>query len=209
METPGDLRAALRGSTSRAHRRLDAAPEQRALLSPGLTLERYAAILARHARAYAACESELAALAGGRPAGLRAYRPRLPALRHDLARLPGGGVDPHPPVPDAGVAGARPDGADVREGRYLGFRYVLDGATQGGIVIAARLERTLPQLREDRFAFWRLQVDEAAAWGDVTQALAARPGGGQMAEAAIAAALEAFDAFLRAFDLAEGKAAAR
>ena len=85
------------------------------------------------------------------------------------------------------------------EGRSLGLRYVLEGATQGARGIAPRLAEHLPELRADRFAFWRVQLDEAGAWDAVARALAARPADGRLANAAVAAAGEAFETFLEAF----------
>lgn len=199
-EAPSDLRTALRLRTAGAHRRLDRLPMQRALLRPGLTVSEYARILACHARAHARCEAELDHVAAGRPDDLAPYRPRLPALRADLARLP---VEPAATtVPARALAipavGAPRDDLDA-EGRYLGLRYVLDGATQGARGIAPRLAEHLPELSAGAFAFWRLQLNEAGAWRAFTRALAVRPADGRLAEAAVAAAGEAFETFLEAF----------
>lgn len=195
-QAPSDLRTALRLRTAGAHRRLDRLPMQRALLRPGLTLPEYARILACHARAHARCEAELDHLEAARPADLAPYRPRLPALRADLARLPAAATVPARTLA-VPVVGAPRDDVDA-EGRYLGLRYVLDGATQGARGIAPRLAEHLPELPAGPFAFWRLQLDEAGAWHDVTRALAARPADGPVANAAVAAAGEAFEAFLAA-----------
>ncbi len=211
-ETPNDLRAALRQHTAAAHRRLDGLPQQRALMRAGLTLEAYAAILAGHARAQARCEARMACVAAACPVDLAPYRSRLPALQADLTRLPA-----VPPVLEALEAlkvvkvpadpmrsrathevGA-PEDALEAEGRYLGLRYVLDGATQGATWIAPRLAENLPELSAGRFAFWRLQQDEAPRWDEVTRTLAARPAQGRLADAAVAAACEAFDIFVEAF----------
>lgn len=198
-EAPSDLRAALRRRTAASHRRLDGLPQQRALLRPGLTLERYAAILAGHARAQARCEARMARVAAARPADLPSYRSRLPALKADLARLPAVPESPDPTRPPAAESIAAPGDALEAEGRYLGLRYVLDGATQGARWIAPRLAETLPELSAGRFAFWRLLRDEAQAWDEVTAVLTARPPEGRLARAAIAAACEAFDVYLKAF----------
>lgn len=230
-ETPADLRAALRQRTAAAHRRLDGLPQQRALVRPGLTRAEYVAILSSHARAQAACEARMARVAAARPADLAPYRSRLPALRADLARLsevpaargrpaaqasqavpadpalPALPADPTtPPAADAHAAPLDPVEA---EGRYLGFRYVLDGATQGARWIAPRLAENLPEIASEGFAFWRLQQDEATTWPEVTRALAARPAHGRLARAAAAAACEAFDVFLVAFGAVEGAPGAR
>jgi heme oxygenase len=199
-QAPSDLRTALRLRTAGAHRRLDRLPMQRALLQPGLTLPEYGRILACHARAHARCEAQLDQVAAACPDDLAPYRPRLPALRADLARLPGDPTVATGPARTLAVpaVGAPRDDRDA-EGRYLGLRYVLDGATQGARGIAPRLAEHLPELLAGPFAFWRLQLDEAGAWRDVTRALAARPADGRLADAAVAAAGAAFEAFLAAF----------
>lgn len=208
---PSDLRTALRQRTTELHRRLDRLPEQRALLAPGLTIKRYVAIMTRHRRALAACETELAALAGARPDGLAPYRTRLPALDTDLARL--AAPRPRGPatarVPRSGAAAApnvdseRARGTDPapakRLGRYLGTRYVLEGSTQGAIAIARCLTRHLPELRTGAFRYWRVQTDEAPGWHALAAMLAALPGRGPTAEAAVQAACDAFCVFLAAF----------
>lgn len=203
LEAPTDLRAALRQRTAAAHRRLDGLPQQRALMRPGLTLAEYAVILTGHARAQARCEARMACVVAARPADLAPYRSRLPALRADLARLPAvpkvPAVRADPARPLAADAIAAPRDAVEAEGRYLGLRYVLDGATQGARWIAPRLAENLPELSAGRFAFWRLQQDEAQAWHEVTRVLAARPAEGPLANAAVAAAGEAFDVFVEAF----------
>lgn len=211
-EAPNDLRAALRQRTAAAHRSLDGLPQQRALVRPGLSLAEYAEILAGHARAQQRCEARMARVAAACPADLAPYRSRLPALRSDLARLPVGRA-----VAEASVAPDAPDAPDVldvvdasdAEGRYLGLRYVLDGATQGARWIAPRLAETLPEVAAGPFAFWRLQQDEARAWHEVTRVLAARPAEGRLANAAIASACEAFDTFLEAFDAVQDASARR
>ena len=194
-----DLRSVLRQATAELHRVLDRAPEQRALLAPGIALEEYAAIMAKHHRALAIGEASLAALEAACPTGVPPYRPRLPALEADLAALdappPSGSrfeADRRPPVGPA-TAGAR--------GRYLGTRYVLEGSTQGAVFIAQRLERHLPVLAPQAFAYWRLQAEEAPAWKALSAHLASLPAQGPVATAAIAAAKAAFLEFLRAFDL--------
>ena len=207
--TPSDLRAALRVATAELHRRLDRAPAQRALLAPDLTLQRYAAILATHAAAYRRCEAMLSAVAEHLPGGLPVYRSRLPALRDDLAWLSTVTNDVEVPTwgragTDGHVLGDACAAEDVHdavrgEGRCLGLRYVLEGATQGATVISARLARHRPELADGPFAFWRLQAAEAPGWPALTEVLAARPADGEGADVALAAATEAFGVFLRAF----------
>lgn len=82
-----DLRDALRRATKDLHQQLDQAPEQRALLQPGLTVERYGTILHMHLHALTISEASLAALELARPDDLAPYRSRLPALEAELAAL--------------------------------------------------------------------------------------------------------------------------
>ena len=69
-DAPLDLRTALRQATAELHRHLDRAPEPRALLTPGLTLEPYASIMSKHHRALAVGESVLATREDARPTGV-------------------------------------------------------------------------------------------------------------------------------------------
>lgn len=198
-DAPNNLRAALRQATSELHGQLDHAPDQRALLAPGLTLERYASIMSKHHRALAIGEAALAALESAWPSGLPPYRPRLPALEADLATLdaaPRSTPSLEPPGPPmAGMEAAQ------ARGRYLGTRYVLEGSTQGAVFIARRLEQHLPDLGARAFDYWRLQAEEAPAWHALTRTLASLPVSGLLGSAAIAAAGDTFAGFLRAFDL--------
>lgn len=206
-----NLRTTLRTGTDDLHRRLDAHPWQRAVLQPGLTLERYAAYLASHAVAYERCERDIAALADRRPETLSVFQPRTPALRADLASIEAvtgqrvGRSTGDGDVVVNGFAAGRHDGSvgndDAhRLGRYLGLRYVLDGATRGGVFIADRLTTYLPTLVDGPFAFWTFLAAEAPAWNRLTKVLAARPADDEVAEASRLAAREAFSVFLEAFD---------
>lgn len=200
-EQADDLRAMLRRRTAEAHRRLDAAPGQRAVLRPSVADDAYASFLAGHLDAHRASEAELARVAWAAPEGLPAYRSRLPALRSDLAGLPG--VRPrraeahgHATERASGYGATRPEDA---LGRYLGLRYVLDGATQGAEVIAPRLARHRPDLFDRRWAYWSLLEREAASWPALAAVLAEHPAEGPVADAALAGALDGFDAFLDVF----------
>jgi heme oxygenase len=154
---PAGLHALIKQRTGDLHRRLDSAPALLALMRPGLDLPHYARILQRFAAAYARIEPLLRALESSRPAQMPAYRPRLPALLADRARLPD--VVPIPELTPLGL----PPAADAAA-HYLGMRYVLEGSTQGARLISMRLEQNLPQLREKTFNYWQLQRDAAAVW---------------------------------------------
>jgi heme oxygenase len=160
-------------------------------MRPGLDLASYAAILQRFAAAYARIEPPLLTLAPGKPARLPDYKPRLPALRADLAGLGATAIAP-------GRAPLElPPGADTTA-HYLGMRYVLEGATQGARLISARLEANLPQLRAGCFAYWRLQREAAADWPALCDCL--DQGQPDQAEDLLRAAEAAFGVFIDAFD---------
>ena len=196
-----DLRAALRHATAELHGHLDRAPDQRALLAADITLQRYTAIMAKHHHALALSEAALASLEPARPSDLPPYRPRLPALDADLATLSVAGYSTVQPgaydVPSAEPAPAMDP--SVARGRYLGTRYVLEGSTQGATAIVRRLERHLPELSANAFAYWRVQAEEVPAWQALVLSLASLPARGELASAAVAAARDAFGAFLRTF----------
>lgn len=222
-----DLRDALRRATKDLHHQLDQAPEQRALLQPGLTVERYGTILRMHLHALTISEAALAALELARPDDLAPYRSRLPALEAELAALstlaptwvpshaagPSFGTGPtwvpdqaatrsEPTVPPAALRsdGAAPDtDPALALGAYLGVRYVLEGSTQGAAVILRRLLRNLPEWGAHAFAFWRVQTDEAPAWRALAEKLATLPARGPLAEGATTAARGTFEVYLRAF----------
>lgn len=220
-----DLRDALRRATKDLHQQLDRAPEQGALLQPGLTVERYGTILCMHLHALTISEAALAALELARPDDVAPYRSRLPALEAELAALstlaptwvpshaagPSLGTGPTW-VPDQAATRSEPaappvalrsdvtaSDTDLALGTYLGVRYVLEGSTQGAAVILRRLLRNLPEWGTYAFAFWRVQADEAPAWRALVEKLATLPARGPLAEGATAAARQTFAAYLRAF----------
>ena len=191
---PPGMHALIKRRTSDLHRQLDSAPALLALMRPGLELPSYAAILQRFVAAYACVEPLLGRLAPAKPLRLPDYKPRLPALRADLAVLP------------PAAAGAKkaplelPSGVDATA-HYLGLRYVLEGSTQGARLISARLEANLPQLRAGCFAYWQLQREAAADWPSLCACLEdVKP---DQAEDSLRAAEAAFSIFIDAFLAAE------
>lgn len=126
----------LRRGTREAHGALESQPLVRGLLDPTLNLERYAQLLRAFAAFYRRLESQLVVALDDWhtrfPSAYR-YQPRLPLLQADLADL---GCDS---LPEPG--GAVPVSATIKT--VPGVLYVLEGATQGGRVIAPRLHRAL------------------------------------------------------------------
>ena len=122
----------LRTATRDAHRQLEQHPLLQPLLSPALSLAHYARVISAFTGFYAALEPPLQrALAFLDTPGYR-YRPRLPLLQEDRTVLPARAVSPctAAPVPTC-------------EEEAMGILYVLEGATQGGRVIAPRLRTSL------------------------------------------------------------------
>lgn len=158
-----------------------------ALMRPGLDLPNYAGILQRFALAYARIEPLLCELDHCRPAGLPAYRPRLPALLDELAGLPESVSRPFSPLPPpASDAGAH----------YFGMRYVVEGSTQGARLIFAQLEKNLPQPAGAGFAYWRVQREAATGWPLFRDCL---DQAGVEPEALVQGAEAAFSVFIDAF----------
>ena len=119
-----------------AHQALESTSAARRLLSPDLTLPRYAQILQRWHQCWAQLEAHAEAHAPAHvPAHLRPIKRAHHAV-HDLAYL---GHDPLPPrTTDSPV-----HLPDARGHRWYGLAYVMQGSALGGQVIAVHLQRLL------------------------------------------------------------------
>ena len=199
------LRDRLRRDTAGAHARLDRGVVPRRLLGEGLTLDGYARILHAYARAHATLEPRLAGFAELEPirvgpSALPEFVPRLPGLERDLAGLAAAGFGPSPTdvgPPERAAHGTEATGS--ADARYLGLRYVLDGATRGADGIARRLQRTLPELRElEAFEYWTVQRRAARAWPAVVERISIVVPEAFAGEA-VHEAIETFAEFERAF----------
>jgi len=113
----------LRAATHAAHARLNRLPRLAALARGELGLEEYGRLLADYHRLYAGLDPCLS--------GCDGYVPRLPWLAADLDHLK------HPLAPP--LTFACPADAAAR----IGLRYVIEGSSLGGAVIAARVRETL------------------------------------------------------------------
>jgi len=131
------LLQSLRASTHSEHRALEAQPLLRALLTPELTLAQYGRLLQGLFCFYRSLETLLIPAARAAteqfPAGEYDYLARSEWLRQDLLSLSLESIDgPTPELPaDFGLEGT------------IGVLYVLEGATQGGRVIAPQVEGSL------------------------------------------------------------------
>jgi len=112
----------------------------------------YGRILQAHLSILAPWEHAHAAWLAALPVHGWRYRPRVPALRHDLHAL----GEPLPPV--AGAAEA-----SIEAAQAWGMLYVVEGSMLGGRVIARQLRRQQPSL-EGALAYFDLGSEEPAAW---------------------------------------------
>ncbi|WP_200241122.1 biliverdin-producing heme oxygenase [Lamprobacter modestohalophilus] len=222
------LHQRLKANTTAWHSRLDSTPGLRQLIRPELTLTQYVAALQGLLDAHRRVEHQLQQLADDHPGicpnGLPAYRPRVPALLSDLSRL-ASKTDPTrtststtapisaPPAirsaPEPAQSQQSPTASALAsahsvvlaQARYLGMRYVLEGATQGGKMISARVTAQLPQLlTEQACAYWTLLDAASTDWTALARSLA-RPAEDAAELAAITAgAVHAYQCFLDTFD---------
>lgn len=122
----------LREGTDAGHRRVEKHPLLLPLMSTTLSVEQYSRVIAAFTGFYEAVERRMSEMSS--PANFPGYRyaPRLPLLVEDRAALPTCPVTPCTVVP-----------AYSRDEELIGVLYVLEGATQGGRVIAPRVQQKL------------------------------------------------------------------
>lgn len=127
-----NLLVELRQGTEVAHRRLEQHPLLRPLLAPTLSLEHYARVIAAFTGFYETLEPRIMEIAPRIALPGYRYEPRLPYLLEDRAVLPPCAVTPGCVAPEFG-----------RADELVGVLYVLEGATQGGRVIAPWVQQKL------------------------------------------------------------------
>ncbi len=128
----GNLLVELRQGTEVAHRRLEKHPLLRPLLAPTLSLEHYSRVIAAFTGFYETLEPRIMELALRIAVPGYRYEPRLPYLLEDRAVLLPCAVTPGYAAPEFG-----------RDDELVGALYVLEGATQGGRVIAPWVQQKL------------------------------------------------------------------
>lgn len=138
--TSGSLHHRLREATQESHLDVERHPLLAPLLRPGLDQHAYIRVLQAFRGFYLACEPWLNyRLTAGKGAGSVQYRylPRSQLLAEDLHDLGDNGSAPtiDPDVQDLSIL-QTPE-------HILGWLYVLEGATQGGRVIAPRVSQAL------------------------------------------------------------------
>ena len=182
------LRTLLREGTRVQHARAEAALP---LLDPMLTRERYVRCLAALHALQAPLERRLAACADWSELGIAAAeRWRAARIVDDLRAL---GASPLPAVAS---------GADLPDlatrGRALGARYVLEGATLGGRVVARHLATTLALTPTRGASFFAGHGERTGAmWREFERALDHAALGWCEPADVLAGARDTFDAFTR------------
>lgn len=129
--TTGNLLIDLREGTLAYHRRVEKHSLLRPLMAATLSLEQYARVIAAFAGFYESLEPRIKEMWSRIDFPGYRYQPRLPLLADDRAALPACAVTPCATAPELS-----------HEDDLLGVLYVLEGATQGGLVIAPRLRHS-------------------------------------------------------------------
>ena len=209
LSMPGDMRQLLRRATRRQHARLDAISLLTPLLFPEVGLAGYQAAMAAMLRAYQQVD---ACLLQAPPAAhmvqattLSPYRPRSPAIQHDLQAM-GIGLQPA----SCGAIGAPGETAATAAtaatvptatlnlptslAAYLGMRYVVEGAQFGNRVIGRNLQAAFGPAAVEICSAWLPGADAGNAWPDVMAALSALDSRRDVA-AALRGARRMFDYF--------------
>jgi heme oxygenase (biliverdin-IX-beta and delta-forming) len=130
-----DLLALLRQQTAAEHRCVETHPLLRPLTDEHLTLDACRRVLEVFVTFFRALEPSVVA-GSSRYWGAATYRylPRLPLLEQDLVAINAGNSRACEPEEVTGIDDP---------GQLLGVLYILEGATQGGKVIAPLVQRTL------------------------------------------------------------------
>ena len=200
---PGDMRQMLRRATRRQHERLDAVSLLTPLLSPEVGLAGYQAAMVAMLRAYQQVD---ACLLQAPPAAylakamtLSPYRPRSPAIRHDLQAM---GIVLQPAscaaIGATGATAATVPNATLNLptslAAYLGMRYVVEGAQFGNRVIGRNLQAAFGPAAVEIYSAWLPAADAGNGWPDVMAALSALDSRRDVA-AALRGARRMFDYF--------------
>ena len=177
---PGDMRQMLRRATRRQHERLDAISLLTPLLSAEVGLAGYQTAMVAMLRAYQQVDACLLqappAAHMTQTATLSPYRPRSPAIRHDLQAM---GIALQP----ASCAATEATAATVAAvptatlhmptslAAYLGMRYVVEGAQFGNRVIGRNLQAAFGPAAVEICSAWLPGADAGNGWPDVMAAL--------------------------------------
>lgn len=188
------LRQALRAATRADHKALEAQPLMRRLVAPELTLAEYGQIMRAQRAFYRMLEPMLWSferqLRERLPEVGYRYHSRLPSLERDCRQLA---------LSDDETEGAqgsvfRPKSAE----EALGVLYVLEGASQGGRVIAHRLTQVLALDDDNGACFFSLYTKQDS-WVSLCHWLEVLPGKGPWEET-LKGAQKTFIAFRTHFD---------
>lgn len=167
---PGDMRQRLRQATQRYHDRLDTSSLLAPLLLPDVSLAAYQAAMVAMLRTYCrvdACLQQAPAAAYATAAtALAPYRPRSPAMQHDLRAM---GITLQPGIPNAAAILNMPATLPA----YLGMRYVIEGSQFGNRVIGRNLQAAFGTTAQDICSAWLPAAGADGGWTSVMAALSA------------------------------------
>lgn len=180
-----DIHQRLLVATRDLHARLDRHPALAGLLASPVRRAGYEQALLGLLTALYGVEPVL--LAAPSPAGLPAYRARVPALHAELALLGA-------PIPDAMPEPLRVDDPVA----VLGVRYVVEGSSLGSQRIQAHLRRQASWFRPG--PYWRLQRGQARAWPQLLRTLASLHAEPRPQQAIVLGAQRCFEYFLHTLE---------
>ncbi|MBC7514474.1 MAG: biliverdin-producing heme oxygenase [Herminiimonas sp.] len=167
---PGDMRRRLRQATQRYHDRLDTSSLLAPLLLPDVDLAAYQAAMIAMLRTYDridACLLQAPAVThAAAGTALAPYRPRSPAMQHDLRVM---GIAPQPGVASAAAMLDMPATLPA----YLGMRYVIEGSQFGNRVIGRNLQTAFGPRAQDICSAWLPADGTDNGWTSVMAALSA------------------------------------
>lgn len=154
---------ALRSHTRLLHIALENSSVASALLSPGITLARYAEILVIWSTAWQAIEQWLYKSPFGNEVAILLPRPRARRAAADLAYLSRSG-NRFPPAAPPCSAFDTADFESVNLSGFIGICYVVVGASLGSIVIARHLDTTLAVNAEKGASFFSAGSEDDLSW---------------------------------------------
>jgi heme oxygenase len=156
--TPGkalQLFQQLRQASLPAHRAIEQQPWLHALLQPTLDKATYARVLHCFRLFYTEADAHFAAQ-GGPPSAAYRYEPRLPHLTADCDALADSFWPPTEPSPDLTPV------TDIET--LIGRLYVVEGSSQGGMIIGPRVARVLTLTSSTGLGFFTHFSEEGNRW---------------------------------------------
>lgn len=184
----------IRESTRGRHEELEATAFSAAMLAGTLPLDRYVGQLAAYRTVLAALEGELSRATGPCLASVwSADLVKIPLIDRDLMHFAGDGVFPaaFAAGPAAAFAGEIRAAADSDPLALLGFLYVLEGSTLGGMILRRYVTEAYGLSGTDGVAYYA--AGDRERWAGFTARLNGALPGQEEQEGVIAAAGRAYD----------------